>query len=273
MSYPQADLHSPHAAHKARLLVRKPGQEIRPVDVSGRVSLGRAFDNVIFVDETCASRYHALIEGRADGFWLSDLGSINGTTVNGEAIKSERKLRNGDVISLGGATVIEFEGGQLQTGQSAAAGASAGPGAPGRPERGAASRERSSFSPAAPSLPGRPSTGLIILAIAAPVIIIGAAALVLSGAFTSSSTTYTPVHIVGVRTGDNINTPTRIRTDAGTTGDILQVIYQLDDVDLARVRVPPYETQLDPEQLAARLPGLAASNHVLSLIVEQETPT
>src|SRR5262249_49991772 len=52
--------------------------------------------------------------------------------------------------------------------------------------------------------------------------------------------------------------------------NILQVIYQLDDVDLARVRVPPYETELDPDRLATMLPGLAASNHVLSLTVEDK---
>jgi len=74
-----------------------------------------------------------------------------------------------------------------------------------------------------------------------------------------------------VRTGDSISKPIRISTDAGAAQDILQVIYQLDDVDLAKVRVPPYETELDPDRLATVLPGLAASNHVLSLIVEDKT--
>src|SRR5215469_11249946 len=116
-----------------------------------------------------------------------------------------------------------------------------------------------------------PRAGIIVVAILAPIAVIGAVALVLSGAFNSPSSSEVPVHIVGVRTGDNISKPTRIRTDAGAAQNILQVIYQLDDVDLARVRVPPYETELDPNRLVTILPGLVASNHVLSLVVEDKT--
>ncbi|HKF56033.1 MAG TPA: FHA domain-containing protein, partial [Blastocatellia bacterium] len=78
----------------ARLLVRKPGQDVVEVELTGRVSIGRAFDNVIPLDDTCISRYHAMIEPRSGDCWITDLNSRNGTTVNGELIKSDRRLRN-----------------------------------------------------------------------------------------------------------------------------------------------------------------------------------
>ena len=49
------------------------------------------------------SRQHATIRGDASGFWISDLGSSNGTFVNGSRVNQEpQKLRNWDRIELGG---------------------------------------------------------------------------------------------------------------------------------------------------------------------------
>ena len=231
------------------------------MDVTGRVSIGRAFDNVIPLDETCVSRYHAMIEPRSGECWLADLNSRNGTTVNGDPIKSERKLRNGDVIGFGGGALLEFQARESPTGDRPR------PASPA--EKPAKRRELTPQTPQGPANSSR--AGIIILAILAPVVVIGAVAVVLSGALRPSDSANVPVHIVGVRTGDNIATPTRIRTDASSPQNILQVIYQLDDVDLARVRVPPYEAEIDPGQLAGMLPGLATGNHVLSLIVEDKT--
>src|SRR5215831_9076972 len=246
----------------ARLLLRRPGQDAIEMDVTGRVSIGRAFDNVIPLDETCISRYHAMIELRSGDRWITDLNSRNGTTVNGELIKSDRRLRNGDVIGFGGEAILEFHARESTTSDRPRTASPA--------DKAATLPERTSQPSSGPPLnPGH--GGIIILAILAPVIVIGAVAVVLSGALRSSSPSDPPVHIVGVRTGDNIATPTKIRTDAGSPQNILQVIYQLDDVDLARARVPPYETDLDPRQLANLLPGLGTGNHVLSIVVEDKT--
>jgi ABC transport system ATP-binding/permease protein len=66
-----------------------------------RVHLGRAAENDVVLDDPLISREHALIEWNADGFLLSDLGSINGTYVNTtRLITSPRQLRDGDEISL-----------------------------------------------------------------------------------------------------------------------------------------------------------------------------
>jgi pSer/pThr/pTyr-binding forkhead associated (FHA) protein len=51
-------------------------------------------------DDEFASAQHARIEPRSDGTWVEDLGSTNGTFVNGERITAER-LKKGDVVRVG----------------------------------------------------------------------------------------------------------------------------------------------------------------------------
>ena len=72
-------------------------------------TLGRASDNIIaFPSDSNVSRYHADIEQRDGEFWLTDLGSSNGTTVNGERVENDRVLKDGDEILLGGTSKIVF---------------------------------------------------------------------------------------------------------------------------------------------------------------------
>jgi pSer/pThr/pTyr-binding forkhead associated (FHA) protein len=70
-------------------------------------SLGRNSDCTVSLADPRASRRHAEIRPTADGFVIADLGSMNGTLVNGTAIK-ERVLHDGDQIAVG-ATVMRFE--------------------------------------------------------------------------------------------------------------------------------------------------------------------
>jgi FHA domain-containing protein len=93
----------------ARLIVRSPGQPEREVRLETGASIGRAPDNSVRVQVDGVSRYHAIIEHKEDGFWLSDLGSKNGTTVNGVPIASDCRLGNGNLILLGGVTTLEFQ--------------------------------------------------------------------------------------------------------------------------------------------------------------------
>jgi hypothetical protein len=67
-----------------------------------RSSLGRAETNdvVVLLDAT-VSRLHAVIERYPTGFCVRDLGSANGTFVNGEPVRSETRLRTGDELRLG----------------------------------------------------------------------------------------------------------------------------------------------------------------------------
>lgn len=75
----------------------------------GVTTLGRTADNAVsFASDSNVSRYHAEIEWRDGEFWLIDLGSSNGTTLNGERVEGERKLNDGDQISLGGTSSSVF---------------------------------------------------------------------------------------------------------------------------------------------------------------------
>ncbi|HEY7513746.1 MAG TPA: SpoIIE family protein phosphatase, partial [Vicinamibacteria bacterium] len=66
-----------------------------------RVTIGRSRESDIFLPDQWLSRHHAAIEERPDGYWVSDLKSKNGTLLNGEPIRDWKKLRAGDVITLG----------------------------------------------------------------------------------------------------------------------------------------------------------------------------
>jgi hypothetical protein len=110
-------------ARNATLIISQPGHRTRRVELSGGVaSIGRAAGNAVCLkDDSSVSRYHAVIADRADGFWLSDLGTRNGTTVNNNSVESEQMLEDGDLICLGGASTIEFcSPGAEESGPSAA---------------------------------------------------------------------------------------------------------------------------------------------------------
>ncbi len=62
--------------------------------------LGRSPDNDVILRDPATSGHHARLERRADAFWVVDLGSTNGTFVNGESIQ-EKQLNNGDRLTVG----------------------------------------------------------------------------------------------------------------------------------------------------------------------------
>lgn len=72
--------------------------------------IGRSADNPVSIPDTSVSRKHALVRKTAEGWAVSDLGSGNGTMLNGEAIADETQLNEGDVITLGD-TELRFSGG------------------------------------------------------------------------------------------------------------------------------------------------------------------
>jgi hypothetical protein len=77
--------------------------------VNDRSSLGRASTNdvVVLLDAT-VSRLHAVIERYPTGFSVRDLGSANGTFVNGEPVRGETRLRTGDELRLGNSRLTFF---------------------------------------------------------------------------------------------------------------------------------------------------------------------
>jgi hypothetical protein len=73
------------------------------------LTIGRGAQNdVPLNDDEYASTRHARIEPRRDGVWLDDIGSTNGTFVNGIRVTRERRLAPGDVVRIG-ETDLRFE--------------------------------------------------------------------------------------------------------------------------------------------------------------------
>ena len=71
--------------------------------------LGRGDDCELRLESGGASRRHAAVRTAPDGgCWVRDLGSTNGTFVNGERVEGERVLRPGDRIEIGEASVTFY---------------------------------------------------------------------------------------------------------------------------------------------------------------------
>jgi diguanylate cyclase (GGDEF)-like protein len=70
--------------------------------------LGRDAHADIPVTDIGVSRRHAAVVQRAGNFYVRDLGSRNGTFVNGERLAGERELDEGDKILVGGVTLFKF---------------------------------------------------------------------------------------------------------------------------------------------------------------------
>jgi predicted component of type VI protein secretion system len=73
------------------------------------ILLGRDLANDITIGDPEVSRRHARFFMRDDNIFVEDLGSTNGTFLNGERISSPKQLRVGDVITLGENVVLVFE--------------------------------------------------------------------------------------------------------------------------------------------------------------------
>src|SRR4051812_33810417 len=87
----------------------------RQLDVEDMLEIGRESDDVAgqLADDPQLSRHHALIRYSPDGSaTIEDLGSSNGTTVNGHPVTARQPLRAGDVIEVG-SSVVEVRGDSL----------------------------------------------------------------------------------------------------------------------------------------------------------------
>jgi pSer/pThr/pTyr-binding forkhead associated (FHA) protein len=72
-----------------------------------RATVGKAVENDISLeDDPMASHLHAVLEQFPAAWCVTDLGSSNGTWVNGERIWSSRRLRHGDEIRVGQTRLI-----------------------------------------------------------------------------------------------------------------------------------------------------------------------
>lgn len=100
------------AADRARIVAPLPSawrlihnhREI--VLLEGRTVLGRAGPDVVVVDAPTVSRHHAAIEIRGDDATIEDLGSKNGTRVDGAEIATTAPLADGVEVRLGSVVMV-----------------------------------------------------------------------------------------------------------------------------------------------------------------------
>lgn len=101
-----ASMSTPIAGAITSALVLEDGT--RHVLDTERVTIGRQSGCTITIRDTNVSREHAQLRRRPNGWTLRDLGSTNGTKLNGVRVEGEQTLANGDVIMLG-AIRVTFE--------------------------------------------------------------------------------------------------------------------------------------------------------------------
>jgi FHA domain/Adenylate and Guanylate cyclase catalytic domain len=89
------------------LIVKEGPLAGRRVPVEGELVVGR-LNADLTIDDPLISRRHALVRPVDGTLEVEDLGSLNGTWVNGERISSARRLGSGDVVGFG-STIIEVE--------------------------------------------------------------------------------------------------------------------------------------------------------------------
>jgi pSer/pThr/pTyr-binding forkhead associated (FHA) protein len=92
----------PHTATAhAKLLVKLHGQASKMIDlVTECFAIGRKADNDLAIDDQSISSHHARILKIQSVFFLEDLKSTNGTSVNERRV-DRHQLRDGDIISIG----------------------------------------------------------------------------------------------------------------------------------------------------------------------------
>lgn len=82
------------------------GEQDRELELDlDEVTIGRADDNIIQLTEKRSSRQHCRIEETPDGYVLHDLGTSNGTRLNGVRVEGSIALKVGDQIAIGEARI------------------------------------------------------------------------------------------------------------------------------------------------------------------------
>jgi two-component system, cell cycle response regulator len=78
------------------------------------ITIGRDDDNTLSVDLSTVSRHHARLVQTAATCHVEDLGSTNGTFINGDRVTGVRELRSGDLLKIGSAVFKFIEGGNIE---------------------------------------------------------------------------------------------------------------------------------------------------------------
>lgn len=131
--------------NRFRLVVRRGPQPNQTYELTKDIiTIGRDITNDIVINDPESSRHHMRLTRGAGGYTLEDLGSTNGTFINGQRLTGAKPLNPGDMIGLGETVTLGYE----VIPQSAQEGQQASPYAPQQPGQAEASVE--SQAPDAP---------------------------------------------------------------------------------------------------------------------------
>jgi len=105
-----SDLRKGHQGQDVAMLMLREGTSPRSQwPLKGMVTLiGRSEGCQVFIDDRQASRHHARVMATADGYIVEDLGSKNGTYLNGQLLTAPAVLKDGDEIGIAFAARLAF---------------------------------------------------------------------------------------------------------------------------------------------------------------------
>ncbi len=198
-------------------------------------SFGRTTDNTVsFPDNTNMSRNHAEIEYKDGKYVVTDLGSSNGTTINGQQIEGETPLNNGDFITIGNSVIVEF----IVEDDT--------------PENAEEAIESDSVNETQPADTGGKSSRLpVILGVTGAVcglaVVLGVAAVYVSVSGGKASKCEATARIVSPINGEIISEETEIKVEVKNSACVSIVRVKLNGKEIAKMNTEPYAAQIDPQ--------------------------
>jgi len=90
------------------IVIKCDGHEIDRRELNGPLVIGRAPDCDVAVRDILLSRRHCRLEEEVDGWRVVDLGSKNGTFLNGQKLSAPRRLEGYDVVQIGRARIVFY---------------------------------------------------------------------------------------------------------------------------------------------------------------------
>jgi pSer/pThr/pTyr-binding forkhead associated (FHA) protein len=208
-------------------------------------TFGRTTENTVsFPDNPNVSRNHAEIRFDGGEFVLTDLGSSNGTTVNGQPIEGESVLNDGDFITLGNSVIVEF---MLEDDT------------PDNAEYAPQTAGSESIPEAVPvGETPKSKTGLILGATGAVcglAVVFAVAATYVTFSGGGSSTCDATARITNPINGQVISQETDINVEVRNSACVGKVRVVLNGETVADLKSEPYTAKLDPKNYAALADG------------------
>lgn len=222
------------------------------------ITVGRIPDNFIsFPEDSNVSRFHVQIDPRDGEYWIFDLGSSNGTTINDAPLEAEMLLKDGDVILLGGTSKLEFVIEKEKAAEDKDGGVEAG-----GPKAGTEG-EIAKDTDKASKIPGTLIAMGVICGLAAILVV---AAILYS--VTSTTRCDATARIKSPDTGDVVSQKTDIQVEVKNGECVGRVIYVLEDKEIASADKEPFKGSLEPGSFSSYASD--GQDHGLKIVLEDK---